>query len=113
MAMYAKAVVALVLSVITAVVAAVGNGDLGDLDTNGWVKVALVVLGGTAATWFAENGAGAPVIKAVLGAATAALAAWSVAYENDGVITQGEWLTVVAAGLGALTLVYQIKNKTA
>jgi hypothetical protein len=109
---YAKAVVALVAAVATAVAAAVGNGSLDDLDGSGWVKVALVVLGGTAATWWSENvpGVFGGVIKAVLAAATAGLTALSVAYENDGVISQGEYLTAVAATLVALAATYQVPN---
>ena len=109
---YYKAGVALVVAVLTALAQAVGNGSLDDLDTEGWVKVALVVLGGAAATWFAENvpGVAGGIIKAVLGAATAGLTAWTVAFENDGVISQGEWLTIAIAVIGALTLVYQVSN---
>ena len=110
---YYKAITALVVAVATALAAAIGNGSLDDLDTEGWIKVALVVLGGTAATWFAENvpGVAGGIIKAVLAAAGAGLTAWTVAYENDHVITQGEWLTVFIAVVGALTAVYQIRNE--
>jgi hypothetical protein len=109
---YAKAVVALIAAVATAVAAAVGNGQLDDLDGAGWVKVALVVLGGTAATWWTQNVPGlfGGVIKAVMAAATAGLTALSVAYENDGVISQGEYLTAVAATLVALAATYQVPN---
>lgn len=109
---YVKAIVALVAAAATALATAVGNGALDDLSTNDWIKVALVVLGGTAATWFVENvpGVAGGIIKAVLGAATAFLTALSVAYENDGVISQGEWLTAIAALLIALTAVYQLRN---
>lgn len=112
MGQYVKAIAALVVSVLTAIVAAVGNGSLDDLDGNAWVKIALVVVGGTGATWFVENvpGLAGGVIKAVLGTATAALTAWTVAYENDGVVSQGEWLTIIAAALTALTAVYQLRN---
>jgi hypothetical protein len=109
---YGKAIIALVVAILTALAQAIGNGSLDDLDTEGWVKVALVVLGGAAATWFAENvpGVAGGIIKAVLGAATAGLTAWTVAYENDHVISQGEWLTIAIAVVGALTLVYQTNN---
>jgi hypothetical protein len=115
MSNYAKAVVALVAAVATAVATAVGNGNLDDLSGSDWVKVALVVLGSTALVWFAENvpGVYGGAIKATLAALTAGLTALSVAYQNDGVISQGEWLTAFGAALIALTAVYQVPNKTA
>jgi hypothetical protein len=113
---WAKALTALVLAIITAIAAAIGNGSLDDLDTSGWVKVALVILGGSALTQFVENVVGAfgGVIKALMGAATAGLTAWTVAYENDlpGLhqISQGEWLTISIAVITALAAVYQIPD---
>ena len=112
MSVYVKAIVALVAAIATAVATAVGNGSLDDLGGAEWVKVALVVLGGAAATWFVENvpGVFGGVIKAVIGGATAFLTALSVAYENDGVISQGELLTAIGALLVALSAVYQFRN---
>lgn len=112
MSLYVKAIVALIAAAATAVATAVGNGALDDLSGADWVKVALVVLGGSAATWFVENvpGVFGGVIKAVIAAATAFLTALSVAYENDGVISQGEWLTAIGALLVALSAVYQLRN---
>ena len=59
-------------AIITALVAGVGNGELGDLGTYDWIKIILVVLGGTGLTWFAENitGIAGGIIKAFLAAAT-------------------------------------------
>jgi hypothetical protein len=109
---YTKAFVALLAAVITAVATGVGNGELGDLDTGQWIGVALVILGGGALTWFAENvpGVAGGIIKAALGAATAFLTALQVAYQNDHVISQGEWLTALGALFVALTAVYQLRN---
>lgn len=109
---YIKALAALLASAVAAIAAAVGNGSLDDLDGEGWVKIALVVLGGTAAVWFVENvpGVAGGIIKAVLGASTAFLAVLATGYENDGVISQGELLSAVAALLAALTVVYQLRN---
>ncbi len=109
---YAKAIVALVVAVLTAIVAGVGNGDIGDLGTYDWIKIALLVLGGTAATWFAQNvtGLAGGIIKAFLAAGTAGLTALAVGFENDNVWSQGELLTAVAASLVALTLTYQVPN---
>jgi hypothetical protein len=109
---YTKAVVTLLATALTALATAVGNGSLDDLDGEGWVKVALVVVGSTAAVWFAENVPGVlgGAIKALLAGSTALLTALSVAYENDHVISQGEWLTAFGAALVALTAVYQLRN---
>jgi hypothetical protein len=109
---YTKAIVALVAAALAALATAVGNGETGDLDGNDWIKVALVVLGGAAVTWFVENvqGVAGGIIKAVVGGATAFLTALSVAYENDGVISQGEWLTAFGALVVALSAVYQLRN---
>jgi hypothetical protein len=98
---YIKAVATLVATALTALATAVGNGSLDDIDGQGWVKLALVVLGSTAAVWFAENvpGAFGGVIKAVLAGSTAFLTALTAAYENDAVISQGEWLTAFGAAL--------------
>lgn len=109
---YLKAGLALLAAIITAIATAVTNGNLDDLSGGDWVKIALVVIGGSAATWFAENvqGVAGGIIKAVLAASTAFLTSISVAYENDGVISQGELITALAALLVALTLVYQVPN---
>lgn len=113
LSVYSKAVVALLAAAVAAVATGVGNGDLGDLDTGQWIGVALTILAGTAATWFAQNvtGLAGGIIKAFLGAATAGLTALQVGWQNDGVISQGEWFAAAAATLAALTVVYQIKNE--
>lgn len=111
---WAKATTALVVAIITAIAAAVANGAVDDLGGSEWVKVALVILGGTALTQFVDNvpGVFGGVIKALIGAATAGLTAWTVAYENDvpglHVVSQGEWLTIAIAVITALSVVYQI-----
>lgn len=112
MAEYTKAIVALAAAVLAAVATAVGNGTLDDLSGDDWIKVALVILGGGALTWFVENvqGVAGGIIKAVVASATAFLTALSVAYENDGVISQGELLTALGAALIALSAVYQLRN---
>ena len=109
---YVKAIATLVATTITALATAVGNGSLDDIDGEGWVKLVLLVLGSTAAVWFAENvpGVFGGVIKAVLAGATALLTALTAGYENDHLISQGEWLTAIAAALIALTAVYQLRN---
>jgi hypothetical protein len=109
---YMKAIVALAAAVVAAVATGVGNGNLDDLDTGQWLGVALTIIAGTAATWFAQNvpGVAGGIIKAFLGAATAGLTALQVGWQNDGVISQGEWFAAAAAALAALTVVYQVSN---
>jgi hypothetical protein len=50
------------------------------------------------------------VIKAVVASATAFLASLATAYENGGGISQGELLTATALAVGALSIVYQLRN---
>lgn len=110
---YWKAALALLAAAVTAVATGVGNGSLDELDFGQWIGVALTILAGTAATWFAENvpGTAGGIIKAFLGAATAFLTAVQVGWQNDGVVSQGEWFAAAAAGLAALTVIYQVANK--
>jgi hypothetical protein len=113
---HAKALTTLVLAIIAAAVAAIGNGDIGDLDGNAWVKLAIVILGGSALTAFVDNVAGVygGAIKSMIGAAVAGLAAYTAAFENDtpvtGIVTQAEWLTIIGAVVGALGIVYQVSE---
>lgn len=109
---YTKAIVTAIAAVLAALSAQIGQGDLDGIDGEGWVRVGVVLLGGTAFTWFAENvpGVAGGIIKAALGAGTALLTALSAAYENDGVVTQGEWLTALSLALAALATVYQLRN---
>ena len=104
-----KALVALVVSVLAALGTAVGSGAIGDLSTEDWVQTAAVILGGTALVAVTENvGAGiGATIRAIVGAATAGITAWQVAFENDHLITQGEWISVVVSVITALGAVYQ------
>jgi peptidoglycan/LPS O-acetylase OafA/YrhL len=51
-----------------------------------------------------------PFAKAVVGFATALVGALAVA-AVDGSISLFEWLTALAAALGTLGAVYQVKNK--
>ena len=109
---YMKAIIALVASIVAAIASGIGNGEFGDLDGEDWVYILLVILGGTAATWFAENilGVAGGIIKAFLAAATAGLAVLATGYEMDHALSQGEMLTAVAAFLATLTVAYQIPN---
>jgi hypothetical protein len=109
---YTKAIVTLVASVLAALAAQIGAGDLDGIDGQGWVRIGVVILGGSAATWFAENvqGIAGGIIKAVIGSGTAFLSSLTTAFENDGLVSQGELLTALSLGLAALTAVYQLRN---
>lgn len=54
----------------------------------------------------------APIAKALIGAAVAAVGAGATAAVDDR-ITVGEWWTVAAAGLAALGAVYVTPNRSA
>jgi len=54
----------------------------------------------------------APYAKALAAAASAFAGAVATA-QTDGVITSAEWVTVAATTLGALVVVFSIKNKPA
>ena len=112
MSLYVKAIVTLIASVLAALAAQIGSGNLDAIDGEGWVRIGLVILGGSAATWFAENvqGVAGGVIKAFIGSATALLSSLSTAFENGGGVTTAEWLTALSLALGAFTVVYQLRN---
>lgn len=108
-----KAFVTLFVSLLMAVgTSVVGDSEIGDLSTSDWVKVALTFLGGSVVVGILDNVKGyfGGVIKCVVGAAVAGLTAYQVAFENDQVVTQGEWLGVVIAVFLALSAVYQIPD---
>lgn len=109
---YAKAAATLVAAVLAALAASIGGGEIGDIDGQGWVKLAVVLLTGTALTGFVENipGVAGGIIKAVIGSATAFFTSLASAYENGGGITQAELLTAAALAVGALAVVYQLRN---
>ncbi len=107
---WTKALVALVMAVLTALVMAVGTGSLNDLSTLDWVKTAVLFLTGATVVGLLENVPGifGGAIKSIVGAAVAGLTGWQVAFENDHLISQGEILTIAIAVVGALSAVYQI-----
>lgn len=107
-----KALVALVVAVLAALGTAVGSGSLGDLSTADWVQTIVLILGGSAVVGVLENvpGVFGGAVKAIVGAALAGLVAWQVAFENDHVISQGEWLAIAIAVITALSAVYQVPD---
>ena len=66
--MYPKAVLAIVVSAIGALVAALGTGatDFGDIGAESWLVAAIAVLGSGGMVWLTQNGPAAPYIKAVM-----------------------------------------------
>ena len=108
-----KAILAIVVSALGAVVVALGtvsSGDAGDVSTQSWLIAALVVLGSGGMVWLTENGSAAPTIKAVMAFLTAGGGALVLALD-DNHISQAEWLTAASAAIVATGFVYQIKNE--
>lgn len=109
---WVKSAVTLVAALLTTLFMAVGAGSFSDLSTSDWVQTVVLFLGGSVVVGLLDNipGVFGGVIKALVGAAVAGLTAWQIAYENDHVITDGEWLGVAIAVIGALAAVYQIPD---
>jgi len=103
---YSKAIMAVVATVLAAVVAALG-GD-GVISAVEWVNIAILAVG-ACSVFAAPNVPGAAYTKSVL----AALAAGLVVLTSviTGGVTTVEWLQIALAVLGALG-VYAVPNKT-
>ena len=112
MSAYVKAIAAVVVSAIAALVVALGTGhtDFSDIDLQSWLIAAGAVLGSGGLVWFTENGPAAPYIKAVIGGLTAAVASLVVALD-DHVLTRAEQLTALSAFIVGLGIVYQLRNE--
>jgi len=91
---------------------ALGSGatDFGDISTKSWLVAALAVLGSGGMVWLAENGPGAPVIKAVMAFLSAGIGSLVIALDDDS-ISQAERLTALSAAIVATGFVYQVTNK--
>jgi hypothetical protein len=109
---YAKALAAIVVAALGAVVVALGTGatDFEDISTKSWLVAALAVLGSGGMVWLTENGPAAPAIKAVMAFLSAGIASLVLALEDDH-LTRAEQLTAVAAAIVATGFVYQVANK--
>lgn len=109
---YAKALVAVVVSALSAIVVALGTGntDFGDISTQSWLIAALAVLGSGGVVWLTENGPGAPAIKAIMGFLSAGIGSLVLALDDDA-LTQAEKLTALSAAIAASGLVYQVQNR--
>jgi hypothetical protein len=108
---YAKAIVAVVVSALGALVVALGSGktDFSDIDTQTWLIAALAVLGSGGLVWLTENGPAAPYIKAVMGFLSAGIGSLVLALDDDQ-LTRAEQLTALSAAIVATGFVYQISN---
>lgn len=108
---YFKALIALAVAVVAALVTALGTGatDFGDIDTTTWLTTAGAVLGSGALVWWVENipGVAGGIIKAVVAGLGASVAALVTALDDD-ILTRAEQLTALSAFLVALSAVYQV-----
>ena len=106
----AKAFVGVVVAFVGALITALGPGNesLGDLSTQTWLVVVGTTLGSGALVFIVDNipGVMGSVAKAVYSALSAGVPALVAAFD-DGVITQGEWLTAFSVAVAATGLVYQ------
>lgn len=112
--LYAKALMAVLVSGVGALVVALGPGatDFGNIDTKTWLIAAGTVLGSGGLVWFAQNVAGVAggVIKATLAFLSAGIGSLVIAYD-DNILTRAEELTAFSVAVVATGLVYQITNR--
>jgi phosphate/sulfate permease len=101
---YAKSLLAVLVTVISAVVAAMTDNAV---STTEWINVAIAGVG-AAAVFAAPNVPGSRYTKAVLAVLTAVLT-FIVTVVTDG-ITTAEWLQVLVIAAGAIG-VYAVPNK--
>lgn len=109
---YAKAIAAVVVSAVGAIVTALGTGatDFGDISASQWLIAAGAVLGSGGIVWLTENGPAAPYIKTVMAFLSAGIGSLVISLEDD-VLTRAEQLTALAAAIVASGIVYQVTNK--
>jgi Na+/melibiose symporter-like transporter len=111
----AKALIAVVVSAVGALVTALGTSpqqSFSTLSTTQWLVAVGSVLGSGGVVWFVENGPAHAYIKTVVAFLSAGIASIVVAL-GDGIISQAEWLTAFGAAVVATGLVFQIKNTPA
>jgi hypothetical protein len=110
---YAKAIAAVIVSALGALVVALGTGatDFENIDTQSWLIAGLAVLGSGGFVWFVENvpGVAGGIIKAVLAFLSAGIGSLVLALDDD-VLTRAEQLTALSAAIVATGLVYQLRN---
>lgn len=100
---YAKAVLAVAVTVVSAIVAAMTDGAVTSVE---WVNVAIAGVG-AAAVFAAPNVPGARYTKAILAVLTAVLTFLTSAI--TGGIVLDEWLQIIVIAAGALG-VYAVPN---
>src|SRR5262245_45632975 len=110
---YLKALLAVLVAVLAALVTALGPGDtdFSDLDTQTWLVALGSVLASGALVAFVENvpGLAGGIIKAVVGASAAAVSSLIVGLD-DHVLTRTEQVTALSAFVVGLSVVYQFAN---
>lgn len=111
---YAKAALATLIALATVLVTALGTSpqqNLSHLSTVDWLKVIVAFLATGAVTAWVENvpGFAGGIIKAVVASVGAFCTALITAYA-DQIVTQGELIGAITAGLIALAAVYQVPN---
>lgn len=109
---YLKALVAVGVSALGALVVALGTGatDIGDIDAQSWLIAALAVLGSGGLVWLTENGPYHAYIKSVMAFLSAGIGSLVLALD-DNVVSQAELLTAASAAIVATGFVYQAANK--
>ena len=112
MSAYAKALAAVVVSALGALVVALGTGatDFGDISTQQWLIALGAVVGSGGMVWLTENGPAAPAIKAIMAFLGAGIASLVIALEDD-VLSRAEQLTALSAAIVATGFVYQLRNE--
>jgi hypothetical protein len=108
---YLKALVAVGVSALGALVVALGTGatDIGDIDAQSWLIAALAVLGSGGLVWLTENGPYHTYIKSTMAFLSAGIGSLVLALD-DNVVSQAELLTAASAAIVATGLVYQATN---
>lgn len=114
---YAKAILATLLAIASALVTALGTSpqqNLSHFDTKTWLTVIGAILASGALTWWSANvpGLAGGIIKAVIASGGAFVTALIAAYA-DNVVTQAELIGAISAAIVALAAVYQVQNKGA
>lgn len=109
---YAKAIAAVVVAAMGAVVVALGTGntDFGDISGKSWLVALLAVLGSGGMVRLTENAPAARAIKAVMAFLSAGVGSLVLALDDD-VLSRAEQLTAFSAAIVATGFVYQITNK--
>lgn len=107
---YGKALAAIAVSAIGALVVALGTGttDFGDISTQQWLIAALAIIGSGGMVFLTENGPAAPAIKAVMAFLGAGIASLVIGLD-DSFLTRSEQLTALSAAIVATGIVYQLK----